>query len=68
MGNDKWYCPAKEEIIEWGLCWEYCFVDLGGPADTGFKLKHWIEHSGKFSNLDDFHKVCEKCVHCQWAK
>ena len=58
----------SEKVIEWGLCWEYCFVDLGGPASTGFELKEWIEHSNRFGSVEEFHKVCEKCVHCQWAK
>lgn len=68
MESDSWFCPAVEKEIEHGLCWEYCFADIGGPADTAYELRRWIELTKKFMNIEDFHKLCEKCVHCQWAK
>jgi len=68
MRDERWFCPAKEEEIVWGLCWEYCFAELGGPTDTELALKKWIEHSEKFNNVEEFHMVCEQCVHCQWSR
>lgn len=67
MIDDRWYCPATEKEINWGLCWEYCFADMGGPLDTACALKRWIKLSKKFKNVEDFHKVCETCIHCQWS-
>jgi hypothetical protein len=63
-----WYCPATEKEIAWGLCWEYCFVDIGGPIDTENELKRWIKLTKKFKDIEEFHKVCENCIHCQWAR
>ena len=66
MSYDIWYCPATEKEIDWGLCWEYCYIDTGGPIDTAYELKKWIELTKKFKDIEDFHRVCEKCIHCQW--
>lgn len=68
MIDDRWYCPATEKEIDWGLCWEYCFVDIGGSIDTALALKRWIELTMKFKDVEDFHKVCEKCIYCQWSR
>jgi hypothetical protein len=64
MNDDEWLCPAIEKAIPNGLCWEYCFADICGPMDTTTELRMWIIKSGKFKNIEDFHKVCEKCPHC----
>ncbi|WP_147431326.1 hypothetical protein [Azonexus fungiphilus] len=63
-----WYCPAVQKVISAGLCWEYCFADLGGPTDTAAELKAWIAKSGRLSSLSEFHEVCHVCPHCQWSK
>jgi hypothetical protein len=68
MSCDLWYCPAVEKEIAHGLCWEYCFAEIGGSVDTAYQLDRWIETTKKFKNIDDFHNVCEKCIHCQWSK
>jgi hypothetical protein len=68
IDNDLWYCPATEKEIDTGLCWEYCFIDKGGPIDTDCQLKRWIEQTKQFKDIEEFHKVCEKCNHCQWSK
>lgn len=39
MDKNVWYCPATEKEIAEGLCWEYCFVDKGGPIDTAYELR-----------------------------
>lgn len=62
MYDDLYYCPAVEKEIDIGLCWEYCFVDMAN------ELKKWIELSNKFTDIEDFHKVCDKCPHCQWSR
>lgn len=69
MSNENyyWYCPGREEDVDWGLCWEFCFAGSIGPIDTTNELIQWIKQSKKFKNLKDFHKVCEKCSHCQWG-
>jgi len=64
--DGEWFCPALEKQIAHGLCWEYCFAGLGGPVDVADELRRWIEGSDKFSSLDDFHRVCRACDHCQW--
>jgi hypothetical protein len=66
MSNNYWYCPAKEQEIDWGLCYEYCFIGFGGPISTADELEKWIRETRKFKDIKDFQKVCEKCVHCQW--
>ncbi len=68
MSEDSWYCPAIEKEIDCGLCWEYCFATIGGPADITYELNRWIELSKRFTDIEDFHKVCKKCIHCQWDK
>lgn len=62
------YCPAKEKYIDYGLCWEYCFAENGAPSDTGNELKDCIINSGRFKSIEEFHKKCENCIHCQWDK
>lgn len=66
MVVDSWYCTAMEKKIDCGLCWEYCFVDNGGPTDTANELKKWIEKTNKFKSVNEFHEVCGDCVYCQW--
>lgn len=68
MYDDLYYCSAVEKEIDIGLCWEYCFVGMGGPMDTANELKKWIELSNKYIDIGDFHKVCDKCTHCQWSR
>ena len=68
MTNDLWYCPAVQKEIYHGLCWEYCFADMCGPIDTAYELKMWIKQTRKFKDIEDFHKICEKCEHCQWSR
>jgi hypothetical protein len=68
INEDLYYCPAIEKEIDIGLCWEYCFADMGGPLDIANELKMWIKLLGKFSSIEDFHKVCDKCPHCQWSR
>ena len=68
MSNHLWYCPAVEKEIEHGLCWEYCFAGIGGPTDTAYELNRWVKLTKKFKDIEDFQKVCEKCIHCQWSK
>jgi hypothetical protein len=68
INEDLYYCPAVEKEIDVGHCWEYCFVDMGGPTDTAIELKKWIGQSSKFAGIEDFHKVCDKCPHCQWSR
>lgn len=65
---ENWFCPVIEEEITDGLCWEYCFVTIGGPADTAYKLSKWIKETKKFKDISEFHQVCENCPHCQWAR
>jgi hypothetical protein len=65
MSEDPWYCLATEKEIDYGLCWEYCFAEICGPADTTYELNRWIELTKKFIDIEDFHKVCEKFIHCQ---
>lgn len=67
-GDSSWYCPAVERVIAEGLCWEYCFAGFGGPADTEAELVEWIERTRAYSDLDNFHAVCEVCEYCQWAR
>lgn len=64
----EWFCPAVERVIDEGLCWEYCFADNGGPIDTAQELDIWIRHTKKFRGIEEFHRVCEICTHCQWSK
>ncbi|MGE5474884.1 MAG: hypothetical protein ACM3UU_11760 [Ignavibacteriales bacterium] len=66
--NDEWFCPAIENTILHGLCWEYCFASIGGPKDTEEELERWIATDNKFKSIDDFHEICKKCEHCQWPK
>jgi hypothetical protein len=68
MSGNLWYCPATGKEIDRRLCWEYCFVGIGGPIDTAYELKTWIEQTKRFMDIEDFHKFCEKCIHCQWSK
>jgi hypothetical protein len=63
-----WYCPAAQKVIAEGLCWEYCFADMGSPTDTASELKTWIAKSGRFSSLEGFHEICRTCPHCQWSQ
>jgi len=67
MPDNLWYCPAINEQIDQGLCWEYCFAEIGAPTDTSYWLNSWIKNTNKYKNVEDFHKVCEKCIHCQWS-
>jgi hypothetical protein len=57
-----------DKDINEGLCWEYCFADNGGPADTANELRKWIEETNRFIDIKDFHEVCENCVYCQWGR
>ena len=50
-----------------GLCWEYCFAEMGGPLDTANELNTWIEQDEKFHTIEEFHRICEVCIHCQWS-
>jgi len=43
------------------FCW------LGEPIDSTNEILEWIEDSGKFKDMGEFHSVCEKCFHCQWS-
>jgi|GEM_PF-5112440 len=54
MYDDLYYCPAVEKEIDIRLCWEYCFVDMGGPADTANELKKWIELSNLYDAILKF--------------
>lgn len=70
-GNDKgsrWHCPALDQVIDHGLCWECCFAGSIGPRAITEQLLKWIEESGEFASLEQFHQVCESCEHCQWAR
>ena len=68
MCEDSWYCPAIEKKLDYGLCWEYCFAEFGGPTDTTYELNKWIALTKKYIDVKDFHNVCKKCIHCQWVK
>jgi hypothetical protein len=68
MSDNVWTCPAIESEIEEGLCWEYCYAEIGGPIDTAHALRTWIKKTGKVNDIEDFHKVCENCTHCRWSK
>ena len=68
MNESLFYCPAVEKEIDEGLCWKYCFADVGGPIDTTNDLKKWIIQSNRFTDIEGFHKVCGKCPHCQWTR
>lgn len=63
----RWFCPAFGRVIDHGLCWECCFAGCGGPRDTAEALLEWIAESQRFRSLEDFHKVCTSCEHCQWS-
>jgi hypothetical protein len=66
--GDAWYCRAVDKVISHSVCWEYCFAHNGGPQDIALALDEWIEESDTYSNIEDFHKVCDACVHCQWNR
>ena len=68
MDDDLWYCSAVEKEIAYGLCWELCFAEICGPTDAAYELDRWMNLTKKFENIEDFHLVCEKCIHCQWVK
>lgn len=61
--NYEWFCPAMRKVIADGLCWEYYFARRGGPVDTAQELEAWIDKTGSYKDLDEFHKVCEQCEH-----
>lgn len=39
----------------------------GGPTTATRDLLQWIQSSGQFKDLADFHAVCSRCPHCPWA-
>jgi len=63
--NGTWYCPAVEQEITDGLCWEYCFAERGGPTDAAGELVKWINKTKKYNSIEEFHKACEDCSYCQ---
>jgi hypothetical protein len=65
---NSWFCPAFRQVIPHGLCWECCFAGSVGPSDTTAHLCSWIDDSGRFDSLEDFHRVCALCEHCQWSR
>jgi len=67
LKEEKWFCPGVEKTINIGLCWEYCFAGTG-PTDTKEDLLKWINENKKFLSLEEFHKTCEHCKHCQWSR
>lgn len=64
--QEEWFCPAVDRQIASGLCWEYYYAGRGGPVEMAGELRRWIQQSGRFASLEDFHRVCETCEHRQW--
>jgi hypothetical protein len=63
---DQVHCPAFGQRIAYGLCWECCMADNGGPTDTAEQLRQWVARSGRFRSVADFQRVCAGCPHCAW--
>jgi hypothetical protein len=66
--DSRWFCPAFQQVIDHGLCWECCFAGTIGPTSTTEQLRLWIAKSDRFNALEDFHRVCASCQHCQWSR
>jgi hypothetical protein len=66
--DHRWFCPAFEQVIDHGFCWECCFAGSIGPRGTAEELRRWIGTSQRFASLEDFHRICACCEHCQWSR
>jgi hypothetical protein len=51
--------------IDEGLCHQYCFAGDIGSEDTMRDLKRWIKLSRRYEGVEDFHRICAACPHCQ---
>ncbi len=68
MKEQNYFCPALNYTICEGECWEYCFAGNGGPVDTRDWLINKLKDLKNINSLEDFHKICDKCPYCCWAR
>ncbi len=68
MGNKDYFCPLLEQEIYDGLCWEICFANIALKLEAIPELKYFLSNSNKHKTVKDAHKVCDKCIHCQWTR
>lgn len=67
MGNKDYYCPLLQKDIYEGLCWEICFANIAIKLEGISEFQNFLSRSNKYKTVEDAHKVCAECVHCQWA-
>ena len=68
MEDKDYFCPLLQKDIAEGLCWEICFAEIAIKLEGVTELKIFLINSEKYKTVKDAHKVCDKCIHCQWVR